>query len=248
MVVLYSEPRKYELKNEALYNRFYNENGSQKVVGLKNENLKPSRLNNSKDKADLKIISSSGLTGNIKSKITYLEDAVITISGSNLKAKHVELDGMQNILTATHAIISNGGSMIVTDKAVFDLTNGTYRTYESNSENDKQSKKSFWDYDLREKQDMIAKSIRYTADSVKISADKNTITVMGKAKMSFKSITIDADEISYNKFTKEGVAKNLLLTNSSGMKIKGSKAKFKVDDKAGVEIWQNEKENLVVDL
>ncbi|MCZ4225369.1 hypothetical protein [Pedobacter rhodius] len=134
--------------------------------------------------------------------------------------------------------------MILTEKAVFNLLDGTYRSYESNSETDK--KISFIDFDLKENENMIVKSIRYTADSVRMSKDKNTITVMGKAKMFFKDLKMEADEIIYNNKTKIGSAKNMVITQlGSGTKIKGSNAEFNINGK--VEIWQNANSNIVVE-
>lgn len=189
-----------------------------------------------------KIISSSGFKGDVKAKITHFNDAVVEISGSTLKAKYVEWNQNEKIMIAKHAVITNGGSMVVADKAIFDLTNGTYKTFELNSE-DKGSRKSFRDFDLKE--NMIDKSIQYEGDSVKMSKDKNTITIVRNAKMLFRSMNIEADEIIYNSKTKIGSAKNMVLTQlGSGTKIKGTNAKFNLNGK--VEIWQAEDGNIIV--
>lgn len=193
---------------------------------------------------DPKIISSSKITGSIKTKISYLEDVVIEIRGTTIKAKLAEWNRNEKTLIASHVVITNGGSMVITEKAVFNLTDGTYRTYESNSEADK--KISFIDFDLKENENMITKRIHYSADSVRTSKDKNTINIMGKAKMFFKDINMEADEIIYNNKTKIGSAKNMVITQvGSGTKIKGSNAKFNLNGK--VEIWQNTDGNVIVE-
>ncbi|KQR69814.1 M56 family metallopeptidase [Pedobacter sp. Leaf176] len=74
-------------------------------------------------------------------------------------------------------------------------------------------------------------------DSVKMSKDKTTIYMYGKAKLLLNKITIEADEIVYNQITREGHAINLLATHPSGVKILGSKGKFAADGQ--IEIWQN---------
>ena len=236
MIALYSQPKKYLLKNEALFNRFYDENGRQKVDILKSDAEK-----------DLipKIISSSSITGDVNKKISYLKDAVIEILGSTITAKYVELNQNEKVLIADHAVITNGGSMIVAEQAVFNLLDGTYRAYESNSEAGE--KISFNDFSLKENENMIAKRIHYSAlDSTRISMDKSVISLYGKAKINFKDVTIDADEITYNIITQMGSAKNMVITQAnSGSKIKGISAKFNLNGK--IEVWQNVNGSIVVE-
>ncbi|MFC3561915.1 M56 family metallopeptidase [Pedobacter jamesrossensis] len=94
-----------------------------------------------------KIISSSKIIGNVKSKSVYLEDAVIEIQGDKLKAKSVEWDRVNNLLTAYKAENFNGSYGVISEKIVFDLKAGTYKTFDSS---DDRSRKSFGNYNIRQ--------------------------------------------------------------------------------------------------
>ncbi|MDN3585474.1 M56 family metallopeptidase [Pedobacter aquatilis] len=145
LIVMYAQSKKYELKNEALFNRFYQKDGRQKVAAIKLQSKsESSRVN-------------------------------------NLKQEDLEIEG-----------------------------------------------------------------IRYSAeDSVRFSKDKSVILLFGQAKLTFKDLVLDADEITFNQKDNTGLAKNLVLTNKSGTKIKGSNAKFNLN--GNVEIWQNVGENVIVE-
>jgi len=81
-------------------------------------------------------------------------------------------------------------------------------------------------------------SVNYSAtDSVRFSKDKSVISLFGKAKLSFKDLVLEADEITFNQNDNTGLAKNIVLTSKTGSKIKGSNAKFNLN--GNVEIWQN---------
>jgi len=192
-----------------------------------------------------RFISSSKITGNIRSNITSFEDVILKISGSTIKAKSAEWNKNNHELSVFDAVIKNGGTVIIAEKAVFNLLDGTYRTYELTSQNEKDV--SFTDFGLKENENMISKMIQYKAkDSIKLSKDKNIIYLYGKAKLLTNDISIDAEEITYNSKTKMGSARDLVVTQlGSGTKIKGSKANFNLNGK--VEIWQNINENLVVE-
>lgn len=233
MIVLYSQPKKYELKNEFLFDRFYSQDGRQKVAAAK--------LDYTQDLIP-KIISSTKITGDVQSKIVYIEDAVIEIRGNRLKAKFVKWDRKNNILTAYKANNFNGDQGVISDEIVFDLKTGTCKTFDSSID---ESRNTVGDYNLKQK-DLLNEGIRYSAlDSVRLSKDKSIVSLYGKAKVYFKNMTIDADEITFNKMTNSGNAKNLTLTNESGIKVKGSSAKFDLNGK--VEIWQDSDDNQTVE-
>ncbi|WP_421946051.1 M56 family metallopeptidase [Pedobacter sp.] len=233
LIVMYAQSKKYELKNEALFNRFYQKDGRQKVAVVKLD---------SNQKISPKIISSSKVISNAKAKTLYLEDAVVEIMGNQLKAKSIEWDMGNHLLTANKADNFNGSVGVISEKIVFNLKNGTYKTFDSSKDG---LRKSFGSYNLKQ-EDLIAAGIRYSAeDSVRFSKDKSVISLFGKAKLTFKDLVLDADEITFNQNDNTGLAKNLVLTNKSGSKIKGSNAKFNLN--GNVEIWQNVAGNINVE-
>lgn len=225
LIVMYAQSKKYELKNEALFNRFYQKDGRQKVAVVKLD---------SNQKITPKIISSSKVISNAKAKTLYLEDAFVEIIGNQLKAKSIEWDMGNHLLTANKADNFNGSIGVISEKIVFDLKNGTYKTFDSSKDG---LRKSFGSYNLKQ-EDLIAAGIRYSAtDSVRFSKDKSMISLFGKAKLSFKDLVLEADEITFNQNDNTGLAKNIVLTSKTGSKIKGSNAKFNLN--GNVEIWQN---------
>ena len=240
LIVLYSEPKKYMIKNEVLYNRFYFKDGKQKVAVVKNEPAKVS------GPVEPKIISFSKLTGDVQHKISYMENAVIDISNCRLEAKYVELDKANSKMIAKNAVMkANEGGSVTAALIVFDLKNGNY-TAERTSGNIKRSSKH--DAELQKIRDSLVKidnkvktDVAYSAqDSVKMSSDKSIVTLYGKAKLDYKNFNISADEATYNKNTERITAKNLTLRNKvTGITMVGSYGEFDINGKA--EVWQDNK-------
>ncbi|MBT2561897.1 hypothetical protein J7E50_20225 [Pedobacter sp. ISL-68] len=243
MIVLYSEPKKYTIKNEALYNRFYFSDGKQKVAVVKNEAAKVS------GPVEPKIISFKKITGDVQHKVSYMENAVIDISNCRLEAGYVELDQLNGKMIAKNAILKakDGGS--ATAKIfVFNLRNGSYST-ENSRGTTKVSKGLGPDHQMLQRmRDSLTKadnkvetSVSYSAqDSVKMSSDKSIVTLYGKAKLDYKNFAISADEATYNRNTEKITAKNLTVRNKiTGITMIGSYGEFDINGKA--EVWQGNK-------
>jgi len=164
LIVLYSEPKKYLIKNEALYNRFYFNDGKQKVAAVKNEPVKVS------GPVEPKIISFSKMTGDVKSKTSYMENAVIEIKGGLLKAKKVEWDKNANIITAKRPFFERNGKIQTGDKMVFDLVKNSIITFQP-------GKTEFY------VPSNAVKDIHYEADTVLLSKDKSIVTMLGNASI-----------------------------------------------------------------
>jgi Zn-dependent protease with chaperone function len=240
MIVLYAEPKKYTIKNEALYNRFYFNDGKQKVAAVKSEPAKVS------GPVEPKIISFSKLTGDTKNKISYMENAVIDISNCRLEAKYVELDKANNKMVAKNAVMkANEGGSLTAKIIVFDLKNGSY-TAESGNHDLKLSQGD--DPDLQRVRDSLTKAdrkvktnVNYSAqDSVKMSKDKSVVSLYGKVKLDYKNFSISADEATFNKNTERITAKNVTLKNKeNGISMTGYYGEFDINGKA--EVWQGNK-------
>lgn len=240
LIVLYSKSKKYLIKNEALYNRFYFNDGKQKVAAVKNEAALIAKP------VEPKIISFSKITGDVKRKIFYMENAIIDISNCRLEAKYVELDKTNSKMIAKNAVMkANEGGSVTAALIVFDLKNGNY-TVERTSGDIKRSNKH--EAELQKIRDSLVKidnkvktDVAYSAqDSVKMSSDKSIVTLYGKAKLDYKNFTISADEATYNKNTERITAKNLTLRNKvTGITMVGSYGEFDINGKA--EVWQGNK-------
>ena len=243
MIVLYSESKKYTIKNEALYNRFYLSDGKQKVVPLKHD---PTKI---AGPVEPKIISFKKIIGDVKHKVSYMENAVIDIVNCRLEAEYVELDQLNGKMIAKNAILKakDGGSAIA-KIIVFNLRNGNYSA-ENGSGATKISKGLGHDHQLLQRmRDSLTKadnkvktSVSYSAqDSIKMSSDKSIVMLYGKAKLDYKNFAISADEAIYNRNTEKITAKNLTLRNKvTGITMIGSYGEFDINGKA--EVWQGNK-------
>jgi hypothetical protein len=164
MIVLYAESKKYTIKNETLYNRFYFNDGKQKVAAVKSEPAKVS------GPVEPKIISFSKLTGDTKNKISYMENAVIDIKGGLLKAKKVEWDKNANSITAKGSFFERNGKIQTGDKMVFDLAKNSIITFLP-------GQTEFY------VPANAVKDVHYKADTVLLSKDKYIVTMLGNASI-----------------------------------------------------------------
>lgn len=236
MIVLYAEAKKYTIKNEALYNRFYFNDGKQKVAVVKNEAAKVS------GPVEPKIISFKKITGDVQHKISYLENAVVDINNCRLEARYVELDQANNKMIAKNASLKNAKQtvMVKSNLMTFDLIKGDYRIDigdETKTGNDLEKLINSIAYSGNIENSDVAYSAR---DSVTISSDKSIVTLYGKATLDYKNFTISADEATYNRHTEKITAKNLTLRNKvTGITMIGSYGEFDINGKA--EVWQGNK-------
>lgn len=243
MIVLYSEPKKYTIKNEALYNRFYFNDGKQKVAVVKNEAAKVL------EPVEPKIISFKKMTGDVQHKISYMENVVIDIVNCRLEAEYVELDQLNDKMIAKNAVLkAKEGGSATAKIIIFNLKDGSYRAENGTGatkvpkglEADHQMLQRMRD-SLTKADNKVETSVSYSAwDSVKMSRDRSIVTLYGKAKLDYKNFTISADEATYNKNTEKITAKNLILRNKlTGITTIGSYGEFDINGK--VEVWQGNK-------
>ncbi|MGN7989160.1 M56 family metallopeptidase [Pedobacter sp. 22226] len=213
MIVLYSEQKKYLIKNEALYNRFYLTDGKQKVGLVKNE---PAIVT---DIIKPRIISYTKMRGDVRNNISYLENAVMDVINNRLEAEYVEFDQANNKLIAKNATLktSDGKGQIKSKLFTFDLNKGSYsaENAEGNvgaSTRDAEHEKSFLA--------MLNNKVEYVAkDSVKISKDRLIISLFGNANLYYDKIKLSGSRIVYNK------KNNTILVNDATMGSGDNKVK-----------------------
>lgn len=204
MIVLYSEPRKYMIKNEALYNRFYLSDGKQKVALLKSEQVKVAVP------VEPKIISFKKIIGDVKNKVSYMENAVIDIVNCRLEAEYVELDQLNGKMTAKNAVLkAKEGGSATAKIIVFNLKDGSYRA--ENGE----GKLGLNIRDVAREKDFLTKlndKVEYFAnDSVKMSKDRSIVSLFGNARLFYNEIKLSGSKIVYNK------KDNTVLVNDATM-------------------------------
>lgn len=131
-----------------------------------------------------KILTFSKMTGDTKSQVSYLEDAVIEINNYVLNAKYVVLDNKNGLLTATETVFKRNDETEKADKMIFDLNRGT-RLVEG--------------LQLTPGMD---KKIEYKADSVRFSKSKAVIYLYGNAQVSYDDVKITGSKIVYDSYSK----------------------------------------------
>lgn len=204
MIVLYSEPKKYTIKNEALYNRFYLSDGKQKVAAMKNDTTKVG------GPVEPKIISFKKIIGDVKHKVSYMENAVIDIVNCRLEAEYVELDQLNGKMIAKNAVLkAKEGGSATAKIIVFNLKDGSYRA--ENGE----GKVGLNIHDAAHEKDFLTKlndKVEYVAkDSVKMSKDRSIVSLFGNARLFYNKIKLSGSKIVYNK------KDNTVLVNDATM-------------------------------
>lgn len=219
MIVLYAESKKYSIKNQALYNRFYLSDGKQKVAVVKNEATKVS------GPVEPKIISFSKLAGDVKTKISYMENAVIDIVNCRLTARYVEVDKFNNKMIAKDAVLkASEGRYLTASVIVFDLKNGKFN---ATSDHGKVADPKKHDLERELKNALLAEPFSeanakleyYAKDSVKMSKDRSIVYLFGDARVIYNGIRVDGSKISYNKINNTILASNATASSAKINKL-----------------------------
>lgn len=224
MIVLYAQPKKYLIKNEALYNRFYFSDGKQKTAAVKNKPVDVSET------AKPKIISFSRIKGDVRNKISYMDNAVMELFNCRLEAEYVAFDQVNNKVMAKNGTLRSldGKATMKSTLFNFDLNKGSY-TAENGSGKIRKDLQ-----EIRREKDLLSKlddKVEYVAnDSVKMSKDKSVVSLFGNARLFYNEIKLSGSKIVYNKNT------NTVLVNDATMssgdnKVKADSLSFDVKTK-----------------
>ena len=223
MIVLYSEPKKYTIKNEVLYNRFYLRDGKQKVTAMKTGTTKVTVP------VEPKIISFKKIIGDVKHKVSYLENAVIDIVNCRLEAEYVELDQLNGKMIAKNAVLkAKEGGSATAKIIVFNLKDGSYRA--ENGE----GKLGLNIHDAAREKDFLAKlndKVEYVAnDSVKMSKDRSIVSLFGNARLFYNEIKLSGSKIVYNKKDNTVLVNDATMT-SGDTKVRADSLSFDIKTK-----------------
>ncbi|MGN8057919.1 M56 family metallopeptidase [Pedobacter sp. 22163] len=222
MIVLYSEPKKYTIKNEALYNRFYFNDGKQKVAAVRDD---PAKIS---EPVKPKIISFSKITGDTKNKISYMENAVIDISNCRLEARYVELDQANNKMIAKNASLKNSKQnvMVKSNLMKFDLKKGDYRI-DIGDETKTGNNLEKLINSIAHRGYIDNSEVDYNAsDSITISKDKSIISLFGNAKVFYNKTVLSGTKIVYNKKNSSVTVNNATMMSSDNKTVKADSIYF----------------------
>ena len=219
MIVLYSWPKKYELKNEVLFDRFYEKNGKQKIAS---KIAAPIITPNQKSSIKPRLLSSTIANIDTKNQINYVENGVMEIYGGILEAEHLVWDLSNQTITAKVAVFKHDGSTIRSSQIVFDLKRGTYlanqalgnvipKKNETTAFDIGKLKYSAQDSTIRTNTGLIlygkssivlGKGI-LLADEIEINTISNLVTA-NNATLQLEGETVKADQFQYNLLTQKG--------------------------------------------
>lgn len=225
MIVLYHQAKNYELKNKLLYNRFYNEDGTQIVPEYKTFNTIHPEGTKLSFSAQLKpkLLSSANVTINAKNNIIYLTKAKMEIGALTLTASDIVWNKNAETLYAEKGTLANKDGQIVTGKSLlYDLKSKTYKV-ENSTENNKITKSSIYD---------IASALPYNAeDSIRVSKLANTVTLYGRAKINIDNNILSANKIEIDKNSNVITAYGATLTSPTVKTLTAGVIKFDVSTK-----------------
>lgn len=225
MIVLYSQPKKYLIKNEALYNRFYFNDGKQKTAAIKDEPAEVSET------AKPKIISFSRIKGDVKNKISYMDNAVMEMFNCRLEADYVEFDQANNKIMAKNGILKSldGKSVVKATAFDLDLNKGVFTT-----NNVKGEYHAVGLSDINNVKEYLIKAsdkVEYVArDSVKMNKDKSIVSLFGNARLFYNEVKLSGSKIVYNKNNNTVFVNDASMTSGDN-KIKADSLFFDIKTK-----------------
>ncbi|MFF5384051.1 M56 family metallopeptidase [Pedobacter suwonensis] len=152
-----------------------------------------------------RIISFTKITGDIKEKVSFMENAVIDIVDCRLNAKYVQLDEPNHKMIAKNAVLkTKDGNSLTASVIVFDLKNGNFNATPDNGKAADPKKPGL---ERQLKNALLAQPVNETdakveyraKDSVKMSKDKSIVYLFGDAMVIYNGIKLNGSKITYNK-------------------------------------------------
>jgi len=182
LIALYSNPKKYELVNPALYAKFYTKEGYQKVAGSRQEPLKITPI--SEDQ--IKVLSAAYALGNVSSGVSYLTKAKLQIGQITIEAEKTSLDSKNKIMFAENAkVYFADGKVKVYQTVIYNISKKTYDFYEFAVKKEQSSVISGAGKEgaLSFSKDVELSKIKWSAtDSAKKLSVLNSLVLYGNAK------------------------------------------------------------------
>jgi|GEM_PF-592646 len=226
MIVLYSWPKKYELKNKALFDRFYYEDGKQKVKELSSYNFSrpknEEQINLAAKSISPKLLSSTDVRLDTKSDIVYIKNGVMEIGVNNLEADEIAWDKRNEKITAKNGKLKLPGVSTVFERyIIYDLKKDSYVT--NRTPGNKIHTNSLA-YDLLSK--LFADD-----KSAKISKIMDRVTLGGTIDLTLDGYRITAKVLEAGQNSEKITAHLASLTTKSGVKISGDMIEFDVVSK-----------------
>ena len=174
-----------------------------------------------------KIKSFKKITGDTKTKISLIHDAVIEIKSDVLSAESVEWNEVTNILTARNGSLTNDlGDKTVAKLFIFDLDKGNYKVFSG--------KQDFKEIDIRKtrsKSFTERSKVYYKGDSVRFSKRKSIAYIYGHAEASADETKIKGSKILINSADRllKAINATIILKNQKPIKADSIYYDFRIE-------------------
>ncbi|MBY0543823.1 MAG: M56 family metallopeptidase [Sphingobacteriaceae bacterium] len=149
------------------------------------------------------LLSSTRMTVDTKSNISYIQNGTMEIYGEQLIAEDITWDMNKGIIKAEKATLTKRDGAKISSQAIeYDLKKGTYISKSTSSGS--VSNSSVFN---------LFSNLNYQAmDSTRVSKTENTVTLYGKAKVNLDGKMLSGDKIEVNKNSAIVTAYNAELT------------------------------------
>ncbi|MFN0292797.1 M56 family metallopeptidase [Pedobacter helvus] len=126
LIALYSNPKKHQIINPVLYNKFYTKQGYQLIRGGKPKPLIKTNLD-----TGVRLVSASQARGNISSGVTYFKEAKFKILTIILEGKEVTMDNKRGEIIAKNAkVFWADGKVKSAETIIYDIKKKTFTYYD----------------------------------------------------------------------------------------------------------------------
>ena len=219
LIALYTNPKKHELIDPALYAKFYTKEGFQKIAGSPQKPLKITPV--SED--EVKVISSMKATGYPSRGISYFKKTKLQIGNIMIEADDASLDSRNRIMFAENAKVHFAdGKVKVYQTVIYNISKKTYDFYEFAKNEDKASIISGPGKEgaLTFSKDVALSKIEWSAsDSVKRTRVLNDLMLSGKAKVAIEKYKAEGKVIHLDNTNKKMVIYFGSLKDDANLKI-----------------------------
>ncbi|RZL31950.1 MAG: hypothetical protein EOP00_34530 [Pedobacter sp.] len=212
------------MKNKVLFDRFYYEDGRQKIKGeaFSSNNsqvaeVPKGELTITKTPEVARLISSTAIRVDTKSDISYIKNAVMKIGAHDLEADEVAFDKRNKRITAKNGTLKlQNGSKVAERYIIYDLNKGTYIT---NSTQGNKIHVNSLAYDLLSK-------LYADFESYKISKIMDRVVLAGKIDFTLDGFKINASVLEARQNSEKIIAHYASLTTKDGVKVIGDRVEF----------------------
>jgi co-chaperonin GroES (HSP10) len=237
MIALYSQPKKHKLINQALYAKFYHEDGRQKVYNTpgRPEILKDTRGTYVPVKQYSKpvVTASSSAVVNDKTQITYFKDGTMKIFDGELTAKEIEMHRGNGIVIAKNAKFKNQkGKLIESERMTFNTNTGSFAA--NYPQGDAKPSAAY---------ELISRLKYASTDSTVSNHSTGDLMLFGNAKVNVDGYLINGKLITVNRYSNIITAYLGSITTTNKMEMKGDKIEFDFSTKE-VKLYDKAQVNL----